>query len=85
MIGTMTMFYVVCDICGARVDGEFVAWTDEDSAKLEAEESEWTMKNGKHYCPSHWICQAPQCHVELGPLAGEQDYLCERHREAVSA
>lgn len=81
-IETMTMFFVKCDLCGVQVDGEFVAWTDEDSAKLEAEESEWTLKNGKHYCPSHWICQAPQCHVDVGALAGEFDYLCGRHQES---
>ena len=81
VIRTRTMFYVACDICGATesaYDG-IVAWTDEESATAVVEESEWTVKNGKHYCPSHWICQAPQCHVELGPLAGERDYLCDRH------
>lgn len=75
------MYSLKCDICGAILgEGEeIVAWTDEESAKLMAEEAGWTLKNGKHYCSNHWICEAPQCHNEGGPLAGEQDYLCDVH------
>lgn len=86
-ITTRTMFSLRCDICGAELgeDDEIVAWTDEATPRLIAEESEWTLKNGKHYCEQHWICEAPQCHVECGPLAGEQDYLCNRHWGEVTA
>jgi hypothetical protein len=78
---THTMFSLQCDICGAA-QGEYdeiVAWTDETSAMDVAAESDWTLKDGKHYCSKHWICEVPECHVECGPLAGEQDYLCDDH------
>jgi hypothetical protein len=80
-VETRTMFYIRCDLCNVTeeaLDG-IVAWTDAESAVDVVRESEWTVKDGKHYCPSHFICEAPGCHVECGPLVGEQDYLCEDH------
>jgi hypothetical protein len=82
-VAERTMYLLRCDICGASEEATYdgiVAWTDPSSAVEVALESGWTVKDGRHYCPSHWVCEGPGCHVELGPLAGEVDYLCEEHR-----
>ena len=52
MIKPVTMYSVVCDRCGKEFETyDFVAWTDECSAREQALESEWQEIGGKHYCP----------------------------------
>lgn len=81
MIRTRTMFFAACDICDLTPEAwdGIVAWTDEASALEMAQESGWIVKDGRHYCERHFICEASGCHTECGPLAGERDYLCDAH------
>ena len=52
MIKPVTMYSVVCDRCGKtfEADGN-IAWTDRQSARFYALESEWVEIGDKHYCP----------------------------------
>ena len=43
---------IICDRCGnSLVDESGIIYPDKDSALMVAEQSEWNMINGKHYCP----------------------------------
>lgn len=57
MIETVTMYRVKCDGCGksAQDDSEYFAWAEEDQAWFEANESEWKLIDGKHFCPECWM------------------------------
>lgn len=46
-------FNMRCDCCGEILNDEY--WTsDEDSVKFNAENSDWTERGGKWYCPNCW-------------------------------
>lgn len=52
MIKPVTMYQVVCDRCGKIFEtDDIVAWTDKQSARFYALESEWKEIGNKHYCP----------------------------------
>lgn len=52
MIKPVTMYSVVCDRCGKFFEADdSVAWTDKQSARFYALESEWKEIGNKHYCP----------------------------------
>lgn len=52
MIKPVTMYSVVCDRCGKTFEADdSVAWTDKQSARFYALESEWKEIDNKHYCP----------------------------------
>lgn len=51
MIKPVTMYSVVCDRCGKPFEADdSVAWTDKQSARFYALESEWKEIDNKHYC-----------------------------------
>ena len=53
MIKPVTMYSVVCDRCGKQFEADdSVAWTDKQSARFYALESEWKEIDNKHYCPA---------------------------------
>ena len=46
-------FNMRCDCCGEILNDEY--WTsDEDGVKFNAENSDWTERGGKWYCPNCW-------------------------------
>ena len=50
----MTMWTVFCDTCGLLFSyGEYVAWTDKNSASEIAQDSDWHIEGDYHYCPDH--------------------------------
>lgn len=52
MIKPVTMYSVICDRCGKLFEADdSVAWTDKQSARFYALESEWKEIDNKHYCP----------------------------------
>jgi hypothetical protein len=46
------MWSVICDRCGisAHKDAEYDAYGDQGSAELDAEERDWLIGDGKHWC-----------------------------------
>lgn len=55
MIVTVEMYVAECDRCGARdVEGEHVAWTDEESAWWSAEGAGWAKITWRLLCPLCW-------------------------------
>ena len=52
-VETVAMYRVICDGCHASAqDGDYYAWMDDESALLEATESDWIVtEDNKHYCP----------------------------------
>jgi len=53
MIITEVFYGIKCDRCGKLFeDGEHSFWCDESSAIENSSDSDWSEKNGKHYCPN---------------------------------
>ena len=54
MLKEVTMYTVVCDNCGADSNegGEYSCWTDGETAKEHAMNSEWIKEGNNHYCPN---------------------------------
>lgn len=79
-VKTVTMYYVQCDQDGcARTDaehGEYVAWTDPDSAVDIVQDADWWVDTGYnvHFCAEH----RPICTRCEGPLIMGMTYAeCE--------
>lgn len=52
MIKPVTMYSVVCDRCGKTFEADdSIAWTDKQSVRFYALESEWVEIGDNHYCP----------------------------------
>lgn len=53
MIKEVTMYKIVCDICGkdAAEDSDYCAWSDVECAEWDAESAEFTKIDGKDVCP----------------------------------
>lgn len=48
------MYGIRCDRCGAQfvdLDSDYSVWADEGHAWSAAEDKDWIMQDGKHYCP----------------------------------
>lgn len=79
MIESQPYYRLTCDNCRRPADyGQFSAWPTPDLALNEAMEAHWTSAEGKHHCPRCPVlfgCE--RCGKNIGPLAGELDYLCE--------
>lgn len=79
-------YWIECDHpgCTARAPDkhdEFIAWADESTAEVMADEADWMLgRKGNDFpylCPDHKIQHCEDCTALIGPLAGEQDYLCD--------
>ena len=52
MIKELIYYDIICDRCGKSLINESgLCYPDTGSAELIALNSEWIMKDGKHYCP----------------------------------
>lgn len=89
MMRSKPFYWVDCDHiegCDERCppeDFEVLAWSDVESAELCAQDSQWrrcTKRPGPDwwFCPDHADRYCRRCEVHVGPLSGEQDYLCDR-------
>lgn len=82
-------YWIECDHegCDARCPDpgfdEVAAWQDADQARDYAVDGDWRLVD-RPAARSLWMCQdhkleyCERCGTHLGPLAGEQDYICER-------
>lgn len=80
-------YWIECDHpgCDARCPHEMdevAAWSDDDTARMMAEESDWRRVERPSarplwMCPDHRNEYCESCGAHLGPLAGDQDYRCE--------
>lgn len=68
MIQEVTMYRVVCDQDGceksAQDDTEFFCWSDQESARNDAESADWYMRKDLHLCPDHGyrsVCMHDEC------------------------
>ncbi|NLZ31337.1 MAG: hypothetical protein GX885_11475 [Methanomicrobiales archaeon] len=65
MIKEVTMYQAVCDRCGAIVDEEYMAWSEEWMAIEEAIENDWKEISGKLYCPDCYEIEDDELTVKL--------------------
>ncbi len=54
MIKEVTMYTIVCDVCGDDIgDHQFYSgWFDKNTVEEIAMENDWLKLEDKHYCPS---------------------------------
>lgn len=81
-------FWIECDHEGCtertpEVDGEVVAWSQEEDATESALSSDWNVsRDGGWYCSEEGHCNnvCTECQqYDPTPLSGERDYLCVEH------
>ena len=59
MIQSAPFYWITCDQpggCTSRIpceDDETIAWSEENQAVAVAQDSEWLVVDGKHYCDEH--------------------------------
>lgn len=70
MIEELLMYRAVCDRCGSQDDeGDYVAWTDAESALTVAIESEWQQIDDRLVCRNCWQWSEDESEmVESPPL-----------------
>jgi hypothetical protein len=74
-------YWVECNRCGesAQEDSDYSAWSDEDAAVFEAENSGWSIRSDckAHHCPDcpRW-CEGTGCLFLADTDAEDCDFLC---------
>lgn len=57
MIYPVTMYAGKCDTCGAKIKlggGDYTAYGEEWHIEEDMKNSDWLIKEGKHYCDDCW-------------------------------
>lgn len=75
MIAEVTMYRVLCDGCGVRVEGlDYSAWDDPTDAEQEAEDENWLRTDRReHYCPDCQVYDAATDTYRPKPAEPEEE------------